>query len=371
MTQTKPCFICQARLPFIGPTLCDEHGGDEQRDNDKRFTIVKEPKSQPDIDLYFETTGDPDLGVPDTLLSSYRTNFTQAWCSRHWKAYEGTSPWCPVCRMAHVRKTGEYKYAKTPGGSVETARTESVKRPEQAEPAVAVQCSDALVAEPPGDSTRDAMTATDAELSARGWRQGDGALTKAYHQAMERIEPRPKGKGRKMARKKADEKNGEAAGTNGHSDPTKVINMSKMLRIKLTDAEMRDRGMAAAAKRAEWRALDAEFDAYKKEQKGKMDALEADIDVLLTQIDNGHESRPVACRKEYVYRTNTVRVVRVDTGEVIEERAMMPEEIEEHRQVPIQAAGANEETAKGDPDEKPKRGRKKKAAAEQQPSPAE
>ena len=325
---TKDCQICHDPIPFNGPCVCEVHGAAEQRDNDKKYASVKAPVTNAAAGLFFRVVHAPARGVPPTSVSSYRTNWTGGWCDRHWEAYElhAAGDSCPVCVIQGFA---------------------SMNRPPL-----------------PAPETQDAMNATDAELERRGW-------SRNVDQAIE--QSRPKGKRGKMARgKKNGDTNGEATEAGKNGDPTKVINMSKMLRIKLTDAEMRDRGQAAAAKRAEWRALDAEFDAYKKEQKGKMDALEADIDVLLTQIDNGHESRPVACRKEYVYRTNTVRVVRVDTGEVIEERAMMPEELEEHRQVPIQAAGANEETAQGDPDENPKRGRKKRGqASEQTASPAE
>lgn len=164
-----------------------------------------------------------------------------------------------------------------------------------------------------------------------------------------------------MASKKA--KNGEANGTDGkNADPVKVINCTKTIRVKLTDAECRQRGELAGAKQAERNALEEELDAHKKEQKGKIDALDAEIGTLLGQVYNGHESRPIACRKEYLYRTNTVRVVRVDTGEEIESRAMFPEELAEHAQVPLQAEGANEETAAPET-EKPKRSRKKRGEA--------
>ena len=311
--ETKPCLICQAAIPLCGPQLCDEHGGKDQKTNHARYASVKAPVTNEAAGLYFETKGDPELGVPDTLVSTFRTNFTECWCQRHWHAYEATSPWCPLCRMDDLRASEH----------------------------------------PP--ETRDAMTATADELKARGW-------TRNVDEAIERS--KPKGTRQRMAKKA---KNGEANG----ADPAKVINCTKMIRVKLTDAECRERGQLAGAKQAERNALEAELDAHKKEQKGKIDALDAEIGTLLAQVYNGHEARPVACRKEYIYRTNTVRVVRADTGEELEARAMLPEELEEHAQIPIQAKGANEENEAPPPEGK-KRGRKKRGeSAEASQAPAE
>ena len=320
MTQTKPCFICQARLALHGPTLCDEHGGLEQRDHASRYVSIKQPISEPLIGLYFETVGDPDLGVPDTVLSSIRTSLTEAWCGVHWKAYPATSPWCPVCRMAEQRKL------------VQDAK-DKVQR------------------------YRDALTATDAELEARGWSKDvDAAIEQS----------RPKGKGRKMARKKADEKNGNGE----HADPSKVINHTNNLRCKLTDAQKIERGELAARKARERDRLDDERKSHSSHLGGRIKTLDTEIRKLNSEFLDGFEYRDTSCQTRYHLRTLTMQVVRMDTNEVIEERAMTPEEVDEHKQVPIQAKGANEENAKPVA-EKPSRGRKRAPASEQTASPAE
>lgn len=176
-------------------------------------------------------------------------------------------------------------------------------------------------------------------------------------------EKQGKKRGKRMAKKKA---NGEAASNGTNADPVKVINCTKTFRVKLSDAEIRERGELAGGKKAQLDALQSELDAHKKEQNGKIDALDAEVGTLLAQIYNGHESRQVKCRQEYVYRTNTVRVVREDTGEEVESRAMLPEELEKHGQVPIQAKGANEETEEPPAEAKPKRARKKRGQAAEQ-----
>jgi hypothetical protein len=326
MTESKPCLVCNTPLPMIGPCVCSDHGGTAQLKNHFKYVTLKEPRTEVEIGCYFKTVEDEDLGVPATYMSTVRTNFTECWCSIHWHAYEATSPWCPICRMAEMRDEAIIERA--------TVFETDAQHP-------------------------DALTASQFELERRGW-------TRSPEEHAEAMRP----KGRKRMAKKA--KNGEqAAGTNGNGDPTKVINCTKTLRVKLTDAEIRERAELAASTKAERDAIDEELKSHAAEVRGKIKGLDQELRTLLLQVGNGHESRPIQCRKEFLYRTNTMRIVRVDDGDVVEERDMLPEEIEQHKQMPIQAKGANEETVEGDPDEKPKRGRKKKQAAEQTASPAE
>lgn len=53
---------------------------------------------------------------------------------------------------------------------------------------------------------------------------------------------------------------------------------------------------------------------------------EKTITELAEQIEQGIEMEPVSCRIECDVTTNTVLTRRVDTGEILESRAMLPDE---------------------------------------------
>ena len=96
----------------------------------------------------------------------------------------------------------------------------------------------------------------------------------------------------------------------------------QLLPVPLTEKEIAERAKRAAA----FRAMVAEYEASKKSAadhwKAKIELAENERDGLLDAIAMGTEERPVECLESREYRLGVVRVVRVDTGEVISDRAM-------------------------------------------------
>ncbi len=68
------------------------------------------------------------------------------------------------------------------------------------------------------------------------------------------------------------------------------------------------------------RAKEKDSEAREAEQEGEM--LLSEIEDLIRAVNDKVEKRQVNCRREYDYQTNKVRVIRLDTDVVVEERDM-------------------------------------------------
>jgi hypothetical protein len=97
--------------------------------------------------------------------------------------------------------------------------------------------------------------------------------------------------------------------------------------------------MAQAVARLE--ELEDEFGEVKAAFKEKMAKARKTVKSCAVKIRQGFEMRLVECRMEKEFATNAVRLYRLDTGELVEERAMTVEERQRSLQVaepPSQAA---------------------------------
>jgi hypothetical protein len=99
-----------------------------------------------------------------------------------------------------------------------------------------------------------------------------------------------------------------------------------ILPVVLTEKETRDFGKRLAALEGELSAHESKEKEIKDNLKGERSSLEGKIKSLAVTLNQGHEYRPVSVRVEIDYRTNTVREVREDTGEIVSERASTEEE---------------------------------------------
>jgi len=111
------------------------------------------------------------------------------------------------------------------------------------------------------------------------------------------------------------------------ANENKIRKVTKPVSIKLSEEEIGDKAKLAAAKDAELRGVDADFDRVKKSYKAKMETLRGEIDGLLRVINDGEEERQAEC--EEIHDFNTNRVVTMYLGSIIEERAMEPHERQE------------------------------------------
>lgn len=83
-------------------------------------------------------------------------------------------------------------------------------------------------------------------------------------------------------------------------------------------------------------ALEDELRSFAEMQRAKLRARCADLDLCYRQITERIDYRPIACEERHVYDAGLVRIVRLDTGAIVEERPMTAQE----RQLPLDAVGA-------------------------------
>lgn len=79
-----------------------------------------------------------------------------------------------------------------------------------------------------------------------------------------------------------------------------------------------------------------------KAAKAEIERLDTDLGEFLKKVRTRKETREVTCERRFIFEENVVRIVRLDTGEVVSERAMTYDE----RQVvmfPTAAAAAESE----------------------------
>lgn len=103
----------------------------------------------------------------------------------------------------------------------------------------------------------------------------------------------------------------------------------RMLGVKLTDVELRERSRSLANSVTE-------IDKVETRKKAANDGFKAELERwygvqanLSRQVDSGEESRMVECREVHDYRHKLVLVYRNDTNELIERREMSNHEYQQ------------------------------------------
>ena len=143
---------------------------------------------------------------------------------------------------------------------------------------------------------------------------------------------------------------------NADATETSDNTFTKQLRCKLTDAERLQKGQAFNSVLDELDELDAELadikDSYKRRAKGIKERGAA----LRKDFATGEEDRPVKCIQEPDFRRNIMLVRRLDTHEVIEERALESHELQGELELDAKPAD-DDEVAKDDPPPPPKSGK--------------
>jgi hypothetical protein len=113
----------------------------------------------------------------------------------------------------------------------------------------------------------------------------------------------------------------------------KVEKFTASLKVQLTPLEIADRADRAASILAERDAKEEEHKAAAKHNKAVIEALEAELRRLSNEVRTKSTYQPVPCERRYVYSTNTLLEVRMDTDEVILDRALT--EAERQRELPL------------------------------------
>lgn len=104
------------------------------------------------------------------------------------------------------------------------------------------------------------------------------------------------------------------------------MTMKKELPCTLTSEERHVRSERLARVRVEVRALKDERKVMIKDFKGRLDPLDAEDQRLAAQVTTGVETRLVDVEEIKIFETGTYQLKRIDTGEIIEERAMTAKE---------------------------------------------
>lgn len=102
--------------------------------------------------------------------------------------------------------------------------------------------------------------------------------------------------------------------------------VERRLPVDLTREERHERAMELSEKIAESRALEARRKAAAADFKAQDQEIRARADELSEAVKSGRESRPVECRWVRNDTYQRMELHRLDTGEVIESRALTPAE---------------------------------------------
>jgi len=115
----------------------------------------------------------------------------------------------------------------------------------------------------------------------------------------------------------------------------------RLLRVLLTEGEERQLGKdLARARHLLGASTDAKAEAV-SQFKAEIEKMEAEMNRLAALINNGYEYRDVECEVISNYRDGQITVLRVDTGEEVEARAMN----EAERQMGLPLADGGEAAA--------------------------
>lgn len=104
---------------------------------------------------------------------------------------------------------------------------------------------------------------------------------------------------------------------------------TRELTCDLSDEDVIERAKALAHALSEVNVLEVQRRASAKHFGEDIKALEREVEKLAVSIRTRQELREVECLEKREFRTNEVVVVRTDTGDVIDSRAMTIEERQE------------------------------------------
>jgi hypothetical protein len=101
---------------------------------------------------------------------------------------------------------------------------------------------------------------------------------------------------------------------------------TRTLRCRLTERELLERGHRLASLHAEISSLEDARRSSASEYKSQIDLAEAQLSAIAREVRSGAQERQVEVRREKDFDRNVEEVIRLDTGEVVETRALTPQE---------------------------------------------
>ena len=103
---------------------------------------------------------------------------------------------------------------------------------------------------------------------------------------------------------------------------------TRLLKCQLTDKELIESGDQLAQELSHLDSINSELESIKADYKAKTKAAESEIEALSNRVRNKFEMRPVDCHEIRNFETKKFCVLRVDTGDVIEERDLRQDELQ-------------------------------------------
>ncbi len=109
----------------------------------------------------------------------------------------------------------------------------------------------------------------------------------------------------------------------------RIITRKKNMNLKciLSDDEYRENAKKQASLLEKNEDLEADKKSFNDRIKGKISTNDAELQILTRTIRDGYEFRDVECEVIEDYDLGLVKVIRLDTGEVEEERQMTESEL--------------------------------------------
>lgn len=98
------------------------------------------------------------------------------------------------------------------------------------------------------------------------------------------------------------------------------------LPCKLLPEEIQAKAQIAARRMAERDELEDQLTTVKSEFKSKIEAIDADVRETMRHVREGAVDRSVQVEQVMDWKASNVTTVRLDTGEIVRQRAMTPEE---------------------------------------------
>jgi hypothetical protein len=100
------------------------------------------------------------------------------------------------------------------------------------------------------------------------------------------------------------------------------------LPCELTNEEKRLRGEALAQKRQEWEEVERAKKAATQHAKAEQERIDAEADLLAEAIRTGREYRDIEVNEQKNLDSRAMETIRLDTGEVIDSRALRSDEMQ-------------------------------------------
>lgn len=108
---------------------------------------------------------------------------------------------------------------------------------------------------------------------------------------------------------------------------------NRSLICKLTDAELKEYSKKLAESISEKARVEDDLKSFSTQSKAKIQGCDATINLLSEKINTEREYRMVECEIKYDFKKMEKKIVRKDTGEVIDTDIISEEEKQEELEV--------------------------------------